>query len=141
MVPVLVHRLAPLARANVRTRAGAHRCAYLRRFRADPLSDELGVVFDEADQRRAARVLPGLAEEVKARNLRDPAVVTQTAIFVEDRQLDPRVIGAVAGRPDDGVDLELAAVVEARSAGGRVEGPGVGVDPRKLGAVAAAPAR
>ena len=30
------------------------------------------------------------------------------AVLVEDRQLDPGVVGAVAGRPDDGVDLELA---------------------------------
>ena len=34
--------------------------------------------------------------------------------------VDPRVVGAVAGRPDDRVDLELAAVVERDRAPGRL---------------------
>ena len=41
----------------------------------DPLCDVLGVVLHPADQRRAARVLPGEAEEVEARDIGDAAAV------------------------------------------------------------------
>ena len=91
----------------------------------DPLGDVLGVVLDPADQRRAARVLPGEAEEVEAGDIGDAAAVAQAPVLVEDRQLDPGVVGAIARRPDDGVDLELAAVFEAN----RVP---VGVDDARL---------
>ena len=58
-------------------------------------------------------MLPGEAEEAEAGDIGDAAAVTQAPLLVEDRQLDPGVVGAVARRPDDGVDLELAAVLEA----------------------------
>ena len=67
-----------------------------------------GVVLDPAHQRRAAGVLPGQAEEVEAGDVGDAAAMAQAPVLVEDGQLDPRVVGAEAGRPDDGVDLELA---------------------------------
>ena len=58
-------------------------------------------------------MLPGEAEEVEARNVADAAAMTQTTVVAVDRQLDPRVVGPVARRPDHRVDLELAAVGEA----------------------------
>ena len=62
--------------------AGADRCAAAARafdswYCRDPLGDELGVVLDQADQRRAARVLPGEAEEVEARDVGDATAVAQ----------------------------------------------------------------
>src|SRR5689334_18039098 len=38
--------------------------------------------------------------------------MARAASLVEGRQTYPGVIGAVPGRPDDGVDLQLAAVFE-----------------------------
>ncbi len=76
-------------------------------------------------QRRAAGVLPGQAEEVEPGDVGDAAAVAQAPVGVEDRRLDPGVVGPVAGRPDDGVDLELAAVREADRAP-------VGVDDARL---------
>jgi len=61
-------------------------------------------------------VLPGEAEEVEAGHVGDAATVAQAAALVEDRQLDPRVVRSVTGRPDDGVDLAVAAVLEAHPA-------------------------
>src|ERR1051325_277701 len=52
----------------------------------DLLSDELGVVLDEADQRGAARVLPGEAEKVEAANVGDAATVAWATKVVEDRK-------------------------------------------------------
>ena len=49
-------------------------------------------------------------------------------VLVEDRQLDPGVVGAVARRPDDGVDLELAAVFEANRAAIGVDEPRLELD-------------
>src|SRR5262249_23892642 len=65
---------------------------------------------DEAEQRGAARVLPGEAEEVEARDVADAAAMTQATVVAVDRQVDPRVLGPVARRPDHRLDLELAAV-------------------------------
>jgi hypothetical protein len=53
----------------------------------DLCGDELGVVLDPADQRRAARVLPGETEEVEAPDIGNAAAVPQTPTFVEDRQV------------------------------------------------------
>jgi hypothetical protein len=98
--------------------AGADRFAHGRprlRFLVfrDPLGDEFGVVFHPSDQRGATRVLPGEAEEVEARHVGDATTMANATVLVEDRQLDPRVVGPVARRPEDGVHLELAAVLEA----------------------------
>src|SRR5262249_42749617 len=92
-------------------------CLLCRRLRLlvlrDPVSNEGGVVPDEADQRRAARVLPGEPEEVEAGNVGDAAAMGGATLLVEDRNVDPGVVGPVARRPYDGLDLELAVVFEA----------------------------
>src|SRR6185436_11162046 len=87
-------------------------CSFERRFcgrlRAlgDLLRDELGVVLHPADQRGAAGVLPGEAEEVEAGDLRDAAAVDELAVGARDGQVDPGLVERVAGRPDDGGDVE-----------------------------------
>ena len=42
--------------------------------------DELGVVLDPAEERGAARVLPGEAEEVEARDIGDAPPVADAAV-------------------------------------------------------------
>src|SRR5919106_1335459 len=79
----------------------------------DLAGDELGVVLDPADQGRPAGVLPGEAEEVEARHLGYTPAVLHAAVRADHRWLDPRVVGAIARRPDHGVDVEFAAVSEA----------------------------
>src|SRR3954469_16758433 len=85
----------------------------------NPLRDELGVVPNPADERRAARVLPGKAEEIEAGNVGDPPAVDQLAVAICDRKVDPGVVEAVPGRPDGRGDVERRAVLEDhRSPGG-----------------------
>src|ERR1041385_6311678 len=64
----------------------------------------------------------------EAGNVGDAATVAWTTKLVEDRKGDPGVVGPVARRPDEDVDLELAAVVEADRAAVRVEEPGLELD-------------
>src|SRR5207244_3296163 len=56
----------------------------------DRVDDELGVVADPADQRRAARVLQVHAEEVQPGRIADAAPMAGRAALVEDWNLDPR---------------------------------------------------
>src|SRR5262245_60346793 len=79
----------------------------------DSPGDELCVVFDPADERGTSRVLPRETEEVQPTNVGDTSPVTRSAAVVEDRQVDPRVIGPIAGRPDHCIDGELVSVLEA----------------------------
>src|SRR3954466_11169127 len=90
------------------------------RFRAralpegvDLLGEVIGVVLDEAEQRRAPGVLPGQPEEVEPRRAGHAALVYDAAAFVEDRDVNPRVVAAEAGRPDHAPNVELAAVAES----------------------------
>src|SRR6185312_1403098 len=53
----------------------------------DPLRDELCVVLHPADECGAARVLPGKAEEVEARDHGDAAPVREVAVGVRDREV------------------------------------------------------
>ena len=83
------------------------------RRRLDPPGDELGVVLDETEQRRAARVLPGRPRKYRPGMSLTPRRWREPAVPVGDVEIDPGVVGPVAGRPDDGVDVELRAVGEA----------------------------
>ena len=73
----------------------------------DSLGDELGVVLDPAYEGRPSRVLPRETEEVQAGYVRHAAVMRDSAVRPENPGLDPRVVGAVARRPDDRVDVKL----------------------------------
>ena len=103
-----------------------------RSTRLDLVCDVARVILDEAEKCRPARVLPGETEEVEAGYVGDTPPVSDLSVGVEDWQLDPGVIGPVAGRPDDRVDLEFGAVGERdRSALGtgraRLQGDAVAV--------------
>ena len=52
---------------------------------------------------------------VHARGLDDAPVVADTALAVEDRHVEPRVVGAEPGRPDDGSDF-TAREIDSRAA-------------------------
>src|SRR5215213_8480157 len=74
-----------------------------------------------SDQRGAAGVLPRQPNEVETRDLGDTAAVAETPVFTQDGKIDPRVVRAVPGRPEDGVDLELAFVLKPDGAVVRVD--------------------
>src|SRR5690606_19700770 len=78
----------------------------------DPAGEVGGVVVDEAEQRRAAGVLPGQAEEVQAGDVGDATPVDHPAVAYHAGDVDPGVVGAVTGRPDDRAHLEVAVVDE-----------------------------
>src|SRR6266852_4092945 len=95
---------------------------------ADLPDDVGGVVPDPADQRRAAGVLVLHAEEEQARGAGYAAPVDWRAVGVQDRNMDPRVVGAEARRPDDRFDVELGSVLEADCSLVRVDGAAAQVD-------------
>src|SRR4029450_8502380 len=73
-----------------------------------------GILVDEAEQGRAARVLPGQSQEVQARDLGDTAAVYHPPVLNCLWDVDPAVVGTVAGRPDHHPDaMSRAAVGEA----------------------------
>ena len=76
-------------------------------MRAQFLGVGLGAV-DEAGPPPAQEVG---AEQVHARCVaHDTAVMADPALVVEDRNVEPRVVGAIAGRPDDRADVGTAQV-------------------------------
>src|SRR5437764_11081341 len=94
--------------------------------------------MDEAEQGRAAGVLPGQAEEVQAGELGDAAPVGYLPIADHAGNADPGVVRTVAGCPDGNASVQRAAVGEA-------DGPSVGAghagpepDPGGLQSAAAA---
>src|SRR3954452_8967069 len=78
----------------------------------DLVRDVGRVVLDEAEQRRAARVLPLQAERVEARDLGHATAMPDPAVLAGHWKLNPAVVVAETGRPNDGVDLQAAAVRE-----------------------------
>lgn len=85
------------------------------------IDKEPGVVPDAPQERGAARPLPASSQQVEARNGRDAASVHEAALLVLGlRNVDPSGVFVVAGRPDDGIDVQLLAVIErqARATGG-----------------------
>src|SRR5687768_4797992 len=72
------------------------------------VGDELCVFLDPPEQRGAPRVLPGESEEIEAGHVGDPATVAQCAGFIGNREINPRVVEAVARRPDDRINVDRA---------------------------------
>src|SRR4051812_204381 len=105
----------------------------------DPAGYELSVVLDEAEQRRAARVLPLQAERVEPRDLGHAAALPDAALVVGERQVKPAVVVAEAGGPDDAVDIELTSVGERHRLPRRVGGAPVREDAEPLCGVGQAP--
>src|SRR5581483_4218525 len=88
----------------------------------DPIGDELGIAFHPSEQGRAARVLPGEAEESQTLHVGYSTSVSQSPVRVEDGQVDPGVVGPVAGGPDHHIYLELAIVLKTNGAPGAGDG-------------------
>jgi len=64
-----------------------------------------GIVAGAIDQRRLPAPQELLAHQVHARRINDPAFMPDAALAIEDGDVEPGVIGSIAGRPDDGPDL------------------------------------
>src|SRR5262249_13841757 len=88
-----------------------------------------GVVVDEAEQGRAACVLPRQSQEVQAGNVSDAAPVDYLPVADHAGNADPGVVGTVAGRPDDDAGIQAAAVGEADSTAVRAGDPRPEPDP------------
>jgi hypothetical protein len=87
------------------------------------LREIVRVVLDPAEQRRSPGVLPRQAEEVQARRGGDAALVHDLALAVEHGQVNPTVVEAESGCPDQGVDGQLGPVREADGPLGNVRRP------------------
>ncbi len=69
------------------------------------------IVFDAMDEGRFPPPQDRQAERVETGSVSDDAaVVAEQAPSVEYRDVQPGVVGAVTGRPDDGADLTAAQV-------------------------------
>ena len=68
------------------------------------------VVLDAVDERGLATPQDGETERVQARAVDDATVVAEMALGVDDRHVEPAVIGAKSGCPDDRADLPVAEV-------------------------------
>ena len=90
----------------------------------DVVGDERGVAADAVDEVRVAAVLEALTEHVQAGHRGDAAAVADLARGVEDREVQPRVGAAVAGRPDDGA---MPAARRSSVRGGAVDGATAGI--------------
>src|SRR5687767_4440307 len=106
---------ASSARGSVPRRTKCFASSRLALCSLDLLGDELCVVLDPSDERRASGVLPRKAEEVETRKVGHAAPVLDSPGGIDERQIDPGVVGAIPGRPDHGIDLEFAAVGKGRS--------------------------
>src|SRR5262245_44391984 len=84
----------------------------LLRHQTDPRLDVLGQILcvpgHAGESARAPCVEPGQSEEVNAGNRRHATHMDGLAASVENRQVDPTVIGAKADAPDDGCDAGRA---------------------------------
>ena len=77
-------------------------------------------------------MLPGQAEEVQAGLIGDASAMADTTVGVDDRQIEPGIVGLVARRPDDGVGLRLCAIGEADGSAGRGYSPGLSTIPSRF---------
>src|SRR5689334_19549896 len=89
----------------------------------DLLGDVRGIGADAADEGGAHAVLEALAEEEEARCFGNyTALVTGIACVIENRQIDPLVVGCEARAPDDDAGLQRLAIADRKS-------PALGVEP------------
>ena len=81
------------------------------RYEARWAAEVLGVVAGAVDERRLAAAQEGHAHQVHARRVDDDAaVVADQPLAVEHRHVQPGVVGAEAGGPDDRADLAAGEV-------------------------------
>ena len=77
-------------------------------------------------------MLPGQAEEVQPWHVCHPAALTHAPVRIEHGKLDPRVVRAVAGGPDQRVNLEVAPILETGHPSRGIHRPRLQLDPIPL---------
>jgi hypothetical protein len=107
---VLIVRPAPASTRRIRRRPG--------RVAGQAGVEPFGVGTDEAEQRRPAAGLPRQAQEVQARYVGDPGLVPDLPVDDDAGNVQPGIVGPVAGRPHDRVHVERGAIGEAGGAAG-----------------------
>jgi membrane-bound lytic murein transglycosylase MltF len=73
-----------------------------------------GIVTGAVDKTRLSASKERHAHQIHARGIDDTAIVANTALTVEDRHVQPRVVGAESGGPDDGLDLTAIQIHRER---------------------------
>ena len=68
------------------------------------------VVFGAVDEGRLAAPEHRQSDRIQPGRIDDAAVVPQVALAIDDRHVEPAVVGAKAGRPDDRPDLAAREV-------------------------------
>ena len=77
---------------------------------AEPIDHLSRVVFDPADEGRPAPPQHRQAQGVETRAVDDTAVVAEVTLRVDDRDVQPPVVGPETGCPDDRADLAASEV-------------------------------
>src|SRR4051812_920046 len=93
-------------------RASAERtCGSARGQIAPEVFDQVArVVLRAVDEAGLAPAENRQSNRIEARRVDDAAVVAQVSLPVEDRHVEPAVIGTESGRPDDRADLPALQV-------------------------------
>ena len=72
------------------------------------------VVFGAVNERRLAAAEDRQADRIQPRRSDDAAIMLQTALRIDDGNIEPPIVGAEARGPDDRRDL-AAAQIEGKS--------------------------
>src|SRR4051812_46132312 len=81
----------------------------------DVLGEVRGVVGDESEESGPSGVLPRQTEDVQPGDVGHPPPLHGMTVRDDPRDVDPRVIGPVAGGPDHDEGVQAAAVGEPRA--------------------------
>src|SRR6478672_12924468 len=77
-----------------------------------------GVVLRAVDERRLSAAEDWQSDRVQTGRVDHAAVVSQAALAIEDRHMEPAVVGSITCGPDDGSDF-AARQIEIEPRGGR----------------------
>ena len=105
----------------------------------DVMGELGGVGADAVQEARVPATHEVEAERVQARLRRDAALVPELAPVVQDRDVEPRVLAAIPGRPHDGADagrpeIETAWVIQVTFADQpQLPRPVVGIEAARTG--------
>src|SRR6516165_7295022 len=73
-----------------------------------------GVIAGTIDQCRFSTAQERSAYQIHASGRNDPTIMTDHSFTIENRQLEPGIIGTVAGGPDDCLNLSAGEVQTER---------------------------
>src|SRR6202161_1469469 len=94
------------------------------------ITDVAGVVASAIDQCGFSATHERDAHQIYALRCHHPAVVTDHALAIENRKLEPGIVGAITGGPNDRPDLSAGEIQSERRGwvvpGRREPGGGVG---------------